>query len=82
MLLDDGRMAFFDFGLFKRMPPGAVELEIRVARAIIEGDTDTIMRLGTEIGFFPEPEKFDPAAGARALPRRDLLVHGRLSTSS
>ena len=28
MLLDDGRMAFFDFGLFKRMPPGAVELEI------------------------------------------------------
>ena len=27
-LLDDGRMAFFDFGLFKRMPPGTVELEI------------------------------------------------------
>ena len=29
MLLDDGRVAFFDFGLFKRMPPGAVELEMR-----------------------------------------------------
>ncbi len=60
MLLDDGRMAFFDFGLFKRMPPGAVELEINVARAIIEGDTDTIMRLGTEVGFFRDPEKFNP----------------------
>jgi predicted unusual protein kinase regulating ubiquinone biosynthesis (AarF/ABC1/UbiB family) len=60
MLLDDGRMAFFDFGLFKRMPPGTVELEMSVARAIIEGDKDTIMRLGTETGFFPEPEKFDP----------------------
>src|SRR6476659_2895184 len=35
-LMDDGRMAFFDFGLFKRMPPGAVELEMSVARAIIE----------------------------------------------
>jgi predicted unusual protein kinase regulating ubiquinone biosynthesis (AarF/ABC1/UbiB family) len=60
MLLNDGRVAFFDFGLFKRMPAGSVELEIQVARAVIEGDKDTIMRLGTEIGFFPEPDKFDP----------------------
>jgi predicted unusual protein kinase regulating ubiquinone biosynthesis (AarF/ABC1/UbiB family) len=60
MLLGDGRVAFFDFGLFKRMPAGSVELEIDIAKAVIEGDKDTIMRLGTEVGFFPEPEKFDP----------------------
>ena len=72
MLLDDGRMVFFDFGLFKRMPPGAVELEIQVARGIIEGDTDTIMRLGTEVGFFPEPDKFDP---------QRVLAHFRAATS-
>jgi predicted unusual protein kinase regulating ubiquinone biosynthesis (AarF/ABC1/UbiB family) len=60
MLLADGRMAFFDFGLFKRMPAGAVELEIQVARATIEGDKETIMRVGAETGFFPEPEKFNP----------------------
>jgi predicted unusual protein kinase regulating ubiquinone biosynthesis (AarF/ABC1/UbiB family) len=60
MLMNDGRVAFFDFGLFKRMPAGSVELEMQVARAVIEGDKDTIMRLGTEIGFFPEPDKFDP----------------------
>jgi predicted unusual protein kinase regulating ubiquinone biosynthesis (AarF/ABC1/UbiB family) len=60
MLLADGKMAFLDFGLFKRMPPGTVELEIEVARATIEGDTETIMRLGAETGFFPEPEKFKP----------------------
>jgi predicted unusual protein kinase regulating ubiquinone biosynthesis (AarF/ABC1/UbiB family) len=71
-LLDDGRMAFFDFGLFKRMPPGTVELEIQVARAIIEGDTDTIMRLGTDVGFFPEPEKFNPDR---------VLAHFRAATS-
>jgi predicted unusual protein kinase regulating ubiquinone biosynthesis (AarF/ABC1/UbiB family) len=58
--MDDGRMAFLDFGLFKRMPPGTVEREIVVARATIEGDTDTIMRVGTETGFFPQPEKFNP----------------------
>jgi predicted unusual protein kinase regulating ubiquinone biosynthesis (AarF/ABC1/UbiB family) len=60
MLLADGRMAFFDFGLFKHMPAGAVELEMEIARAVIEGDKETIMRLGTEIGFFPDPHKFDP----------------------
>ena len=60
MLLEDGRMAFLDFGLFKRMPPGAVDLEMQVARAIIDGDVDTIMRLGTETGFFPDPDRFDP----------------------
>jgi predicted unusual protein kinase regulating ubiquinone biosynthesis (AarF/ABC1/UbiB family) len=60
LLLADGRVAFFDFGLFKRMPADAVQLEMQVARAVIEGDKDTIMRLGTEVGFFPDPEQFDP----------------------
>ena len=72
MLLDDGRMAFLDFGLFKRMPPGTVDLEIAVARAIIEGDTDKIMRLGTETGFFPDPDRFDPDL---------VLEHFRAATS-
>ena len=72
MVLDDGRMAFLDFGLFKRMPAGAVELEIEVARAIIEGDARTIMRLGTETGFFPDPDRFDPER---------VLAHFRAATS-
>jgi predicted unusual protein kinase regulating ubiquinone biosynthesis (AarF/ABC1/UbiB family) len=72
MLLADGRMAFIDFGLFKRMPPGTVEVEIAVARATIEGDTETIMRLGAETGFFPEPEKFNPEM---------VLAHFRAATS-
>ncbi len=72
MLLRDGRVAFMDFGLFKRMPPGSVELEITVARAVIEGDTETIMRIGTETGFFPEPDKFKPER---------VLEHFRAATS-
>ena len=72
MLLEDDRMAFLDFGLFKRMPPGTVEREIAVARAVIEGDTETIMRIGAETGFFPEPEKFNPDL---------VLEHFRAATS-
>ncbi len=72
MLLADGRVAFLDFGLFKRMPPGTVELEIGVARAVIEGDIETIMRIGTETGFFPEPDKFKPER---------VLAHFRAATS-
>jgi predicted unusual protein kinase regulating ubiquinone biosynthesis (AarF/ABC1/UbiB family) len=72
MLLDDGRAAFLDFGLFKRMPPGAVELEIKVARAVVEGDKETIMTVGAETGFFPEPEKFKPDR---------VLEHFRAATS-
>jgi predicted unusual protein kinase regulating ubiquinone biosynthesis (AarF/ABC1/UbiB family) len=72
MLLADGKMAFLDFGLFKRMPPGTVEIEIEVARATIEGDTETIMRLGAETGFFPEPEMFKPDR---------VLEHFRAATS-
>jgi predicted unusual protein kinase regulating ubiquinone biosynthesis (AarF/ABC1/UbiB family) len=72
MLLEDGRMAFFDFGLFKRMPPGSVELEIAVLRAVIEGDADTVMRMGAETGLFPEPDKFSPER---------VLEHFRAATS-
>ncbi len=66
------RMAFFDFGLFKRMPAGAVELEMQVQRAVIEGDAETVMRVGAETGFFPEPEKFNPAK---------VLEHFRAATA-
>src|SRR6266571_4703280 len=45
LLLDDGRMAFLDFGLFKRMEAHAVELELACQRAVAEGDARTLHTL-------------------------------------
>ena len=60
LLLGDGRMAFFDFGLFKSMPADAVQAEIDVHRAIIEGDAQRVLELGREVGIFSSGREFDP----------------------
>jgi predicted unusual protein kinase regulating ubiquinone biosynthesis (AarF/ABC1/UbiB family) len=60
LLLGDGRVAFLDFGLFKRMDAAAVELELACQRAVVEEDPATLHRLLAESGFLPEPERVDP----------------------
>jgi len=60
LLLEDGRVAFLDFGLFKRMEPAPVELEIAAQRAVVEGDAATLHELLAKSGFLPEPERVDP----------------------
>ncbi|HEV3228355.1 MAG TPA: AarF/ABC1/UbiB kinase family protein [Solirubrobacteraceae bacterium] len=59
-LMPDGRVAFLDFGLFKRMDAADVELELACQRAVVEGDPPTLHRLLAQGGFLPQPEKVDP----------------------
>jgi ABC1 atypical kinase-like domain len=60
LLLEDGRIAFLDFGLFKRMEHEPVELELACQRAVVEGDAATLHELLAAAGFLPEPERVDP----------------------
>jgi predicted unusual protein kinase regulating ubiquinone biosynthesis (AarF/ABC1/UbiB family) len=60
LLLDDGRMAFLDFGLFKRMSDEAVDFELTCQRAYIDGDAQTLMKLFTEQGFITNPDRITP----------------------
>jgi predicted unusual protein kinase regulating ubiquinone biosynthesis (AarF/ABC1/UbiB family) len=60
LLQEDGRVAFLDFGLFKRMDLEAVELELACQRAVVEGDAATLHELLAHSGFLPEPERVDP----------------------
>jgi predicted unusual protein kinase regulating ubiquinone biosynthesis (AarF/ABC1/UbiB family) len=59
LLLEDGRVAFLDFGLFKRMDPAAVELELAAQRAVVEGDAPALHDLLAKSGFLPEPDRVD-----------------------
>jgi predicted unusual protein kinase regulating ubiquinone biosynthesis (AarF/ABC1/UbiB family) len=60
LLLEDGRVAFLDFGLFKRMDTEPVELELACQRAVSEGNAAELHRLLAESGFLPEPERVNP----------------------
>ena len=60
ILLDDGKVAFLDFGLFKSVEPEITERELACQRAVIEGDAPRLHKLLAELGFIPEPEKLDP----------------------
>jgi predicted unusual protein kinase regulating ubiquinone biosynthesis (AarF/ABC1/UbiB family) len=60
LLQGDGRVAFFDFGLFKRMSPGSVELELACQRAAAEGRSADLRRLMADASILPEPERVDP----------------------
>jgi predicted unusual protein kinase regulating ubiquinone biosynthesis (AarF/ABC1/UbiB family) len=52
LLLDDGRMAFIDFGLFKRLPAQVAELELEVQRLGIEGRAEELLQTLRRAGFF------------------------------
>ncbi len=58
----DGRVAFLDFGLFKRMEAQDVESELAVGRAVVEGDAKTVHAILGSNGFLPSPERIEPEA--------------------
>jgi hypothetical protein len=57
-LMDDGRVAFLDFGLFKRMPKESIEIELACARAGHEQDAEGLKRIFAETGLIREPDRF------------------------
>jgi predicted unusual protein kinase regulating ubiquinone biosynthesis (AarF/ABC1/UbiB family) len=59
LLLGDGRVAFLDFGLYKRMAPEAVEFELACQRAVTEDDAARLHELLGGSGFLPHPERVD-----------------------
>ncbi|GAA5048970.1 ABC1 kinase family protein [Nocardia callitridis] len=57
LLADDGRVGFLDFGLFNRMGPEHVRLEIACLRAACEGRAQDLRQLMIERGVISSPEE-------------------------
>jgi predicted unusual protein kinase regulating ubiquinone biosynthesis (AarF/ABC1/UbiB family) len=52
LLMDDGRVAFIDFGMNKKLSKELVEKERRWVRAVMERDADRLRELLAELGYF------------------------------
>ena len=68
MLLDDGRMAFFDFGLFKRMPPGVGRPGDQGRPRDHRGRHRDDHAPGNRGRLLPRAREVQPRPGARPLP--------------
>jgi predicted unusual protein kinase regulating ubiquinone biosynthesis (AarF/ABC1/UbiB family) len=60
LLLDDGRMAFLDFGLFKRIPAEVAEMELEIQRIAAAGDGQALLDHLHAGGFIGKPEYYTP----------------------
>jgi predicted unusual protein kinase regulating ubiquinone biosynthesis (AarF/ABC1/UbiB family) len=60
MLMEDGKVAFLDFGLFKVMPKELIEIELECQRAGHEGAGERLHEIWAETGFLAHPERFRP----------------------
>ena len=86
LLLDDGRVAFLDFGMTKRLEREQVELEIAAIDAAAAGDPERL-RVGLhDLGFLRNPKKVDAerlmrhvmAIGGWYLADREVTIDSRL----
>ncbi len=55
LLLDDGRMAFLDFGLFKKIPAEVAEFELQTQRLGKEGRSKELIEFLHDGGFIGDP---------------------------
>jgi tRNA A-37 threonylcarbamoyl transferase component Bud32 len=60
MLLDDGRVAFLDFGLYKRLPAELAEYELQIARLGITGQGERLIEHLHAGGFLSDPDRATP----------------------
>src|SRR5919109_2597230 len=75
-LMADGRVAFIDFGMTKRVSREDIDAEIGALGAAMDGDAVELHRRLAAMGFFDAgDEQVTPGAVFRAFPRRDGLVH-------
>jgi predicted unusual protein kinase regulating ubiquinone biosynthesis (AarF/ABC1/UbiB family) len=59
VLMDDGRVAFLDFGMTKRVAPGQIQLEQLAIDAASRDDPEALRTALHDLGFLTEPDRVD-----------------------
>ena len=59
VFMDDGRVAFLDFGCVRRFDPDFVESERRLARVVLDGDRAAFPDAVRATGMVADPRRFD-----------------------
>ena len=59
VLMADGRVAFLDFGMTKKLDPEQIELEQRAVDAASRRDPEALREALHDLGFIKNPSKFD-----------------------
>jgi predicted unusual protein kinase regulating ubiquinone biosynthesis (AarF/ABC1/UbiB family) len=59
LLMEDGKVAFLDFGMTKRLDTDQIELEIAAIEAGIDDDPERVRDALAEIGYIRRPERID-----------------------
>jgi predicted unusual protein kinase regulating ubiquinone biosynthesis (AarF/ABC1/UbiB family) len=60
-LMDDGRVAFLDFGMTRKVPREWLEQELRIFRMAFDGDSEGLYRELTAMGFYrPDDPEVTP----------------------
>ena len=72
ILMDDGRVAFLDFGMTKRLDPEQIELEQRAVDAAARRDPEALRAALHDLGFVKNPSKLD----AERLMEHVIVVGG------
>jgi predicted unusual protein kinase regulating ubiquinone biosynthesis (AarF/ABC1/UbiB family) len=72
ILMRDGRVAFLDFGMTKRLDPEQIELEQRAVDAASRKDPEALREALADLGFVKNPSKLD----AERLMEHVMVVGG------
>src|SRR2546421_3630521 len=59
VLMDDGRVAFLDFGMTKQLDKEQIELEIAALEAVFDDDPDRLVQGLADLGFLHKPKRVD-----------------------
>lgn len=58
MLMPDGRVAFLDFGMTKRISERQIHLSLEVVSAVLADDAESLAVALDELGFLPDRDRF------------------------